>query len=84
MSAGCTEENIWINVRDTGIGISADDLPHIFETFWRHDEAHSTPGFGLGLPIAKRIIERHGGSITVESQLGLGSTFSVTLPVEIG
>lgn len=70
-----------IDVRDTGSGISAEALPHIFERFWRQDEAHSTPGFGLGLPIAQKIVEQHGGRIEVESTPGEGSTFRVFLRV---
>ncbi|MBE2266883.1 MAG: PAS domain S-box protein [Anaerolinea sp.] len=80
LSAGSAGEYVWIEIRDTGMGIAAEELPLIFKTFWRHDEAHSTPGFGLGLAIAKRIVENHGGSITVQSQLGIGSMFRVTLP----
>lgn len=69
-----------IEVEDTGAGIAADSLPHIFETFWRQDEAHSTPGLGLGLSIAQKIVDLHGGRIEVESEVGQGSTFRVLLP----
>ena len=72
---------LWVNIHDTGPGISAENLPHIFETFWRKDEAHQTPGFGLGLPIAQRIVELFGGRIEVESKLGNGSTFSIVMPL---
>ncbi|NOG51152.1 MAG: sensor histidine kinase [Chloroflexi bacterium] len=71
---------ISIEVRDTGVGIHPDALPHIFDRFWRQDEARTTPGFGLGLPIAQRIIERHGGKITVDSRVDAGSVFTVHLP----
>lgn len=71
-------------VRDTGIGIAAGDLPHIFERFWRADPARSRtgdrPGAGLGLSITKWIAEAHGGSITVQSRPGRGSVFTVRLP----
>ncbi|MBK8024102.1 MAG: PAS domain S-box protein [Chloroflexi bacterium] len=73
-----------IEIQDTGLGIAAADLPHIFETFWRQDEAHSTPGIGLGLPIARRIIMMYGGEIAATSELGKGSTFTITLPIVAG
>ncbi|MBE0689790.1 MAG: sensor histidine kinase, partial [Anaerolineae bacterium] len=55
-----------ITIRDVGIGMSDEELSHIFERFYRVDDAHSTPGFGLGLPIAARVIELHHGDIHVE------------------
>lgn len=69
-------------VSDNGLGIPADDLPRIFERFYRVDKAHSREigGTGLGLSIVKHIIQSHGGKIVVESQLGQGSTFRFTLP----
>ena len=72
-----------ITVRDTGIGISEVDLPSIFERFVRADRTRSreTPGAGLGLAIARWITEVHGGTIAVESQVGVGSVFRVSLPV---
>lgn len=72
-----------IEVCDTGIGIQAADLPHIFERFFRADKARSLPGHpGLGLPIARKIIELHGGELQVESAPGRGSTFRVVLPIQ--
>ncbi|MGN6105320.1 MAG: ATP-binding protein [Kofleriaceae bacterium] len=66
-------------VSDTGPGIPPDHLPHIFERFWRHHRT-SQSGVGLGLFIAKNIVEAHGGRIWVDSELGRGSTFLFTLP----
>jgi signal transduction histidine kinase len=79
-----SEDWVTITVRDTGIGIAAGDLPHIFDRFWRADPARSRtgdrPGTGLGLAITKWIAEAHGGSITVQSRPGRGSIFTVQLP----
>ncbi|MCC6904665.1 MAG: ATP-binding protein, partial [Anaerolineae bacterium] len=80
VSAGVLGSCLSISVQDTGPGIAAEDLPRAFETFWRRDVMHSTPGFGLGLPIAQRIITRHGGSLHIESQAGQGTTVRMQLP----
>jgi heavy metal sensor kinase len=76
-------EKAGITVRDTGIGISEQDLPSIFERFVRADSTRSreTRGAGLGLAIARWIVEMHGGTITVESEIGVGSLFRVMLPI---
>ncbi len=72
-----------IRIEDTGIGIASDQLPHIFDRFWRADQARSQHqgGSGLGLAIAKTIAQSHGGDITVHSQLGQGSCFQVKIPL---
>ena len=79
------DRSVAFTVRDTGMGISAADLPHIFERFYRADRARSRSaergGFGLGLAISQWIAEAHGGTISVRSRLGRGTTFTVTLPV---
>jgi len=71
-------------VRDTGIGIASEHLPHLFDRFYRVDKARSRAegGSGLGLAISRWIAEAHGGSISVESAPGKGSTFAVTLPID--
>jgi signal transduction histidine kinase len=69
-----------IRVRDTGAGIASDRLPHVFDRFWQGGNSDSR-GVGLGLAIAKAIVEAHGGTIGVESVVGQGSTFTLKLPL---
>jgi two-component system phosphate regulon sensor histidine kinase PhoR len=73
---------IEVSVRDNGIGIPREDLPRIFERFYRVDKGRSQElgGTGLGLSIVKHLVQAHGGRVWAESQLGQGSTFYITLP----
>ena len=77
-----TPDGARIEVADTGVGIPPEELPRIFERFYRGTRANEArgSGSGLGLAIVRSIVEMHGGSVTVESRLGAGSTFTVTLP----
>ena len=79
-------DGLVLRVRDRGRGIPAVELERIFERFHQVDssDARQHSGSGLGLAISRRIVEQHGGRIQVESLLGKGSTFSVTLPLEQG
>lgn len=78
-----TDHHLQINVTDNGIGIAQKDVPHIFERFYRADKSRSqTPGYGLGLSIAKEIVESHKGSISVESKIEQGTTLTLQLPLK--
>ena len=77
---GKREDRVEMAVSDTGVGISEDQLPLVFERFYRADDARAERGAGLGLPIARQIAEAHGGTIEVESKLGVGSTFVLLIP----
>ena len=72
---------VLVSVSDHGRGIAPEEVPHLFERFYRVKHEHDTEGIGLGLFITKRLVEAHGGRIWVESEIGKGSTFSFTLPV---
>jgi two-component system OmpR family sensor kinase/two-component system sensor histidine kinase BaeS len=78
-----TGQGVRIAVEDTGQGIPAEDLPYVFDRFWRGDRARSHTGgagSGLGLAIARQLVEAHGGRIGVESEVGKGTTFTIELP----
>jgi two-component system phosphate regulon sensor histidine kinase PhoR len=78
------EGSVVVDIADTGIGIPEEDLPHVFERFYKGDRARSGAGTGMGLAIAKHVVEAHGGNIWVESEEGKGSTFGFSLPLQAG
>jgi two-component system sensor histidine kinase BaeS len=83
LEAATGAEELTVTVHDTGIGIAAEDLPRIFDRFWRADSSRTraTGGSGLGLPIARKLAEAHGGSITARSSAGTGTTMAIRLPL---
>jgi two-component system NtrC family sensor kinase len=76
-------DTMLIQIIDTGLGIPEEDIPHLFEKFYRvkHQEHLASEGTGLGLAIVKAIVEQHDGKIWVESELGKGSSFNIELPI---
>jgi signal transduction histidine kinase len=86
ISTHLNQEEVELSVSDTGSGISREDLPRIFERFYRADKARTSAGIngtGLGLSIVKHIAQLHGGRVRAESELGRGTTICVSLPVEM-
>ncbi len=89
VSAGLVGGAVTVQVSDTGSGIAPEDLPRIFERFYKADRARNQPGArtsgsggtGLGLAVVKHTVEVHGGTVAVESELGRGSTFSFSIPL---
>lgn len=84
VSGALDKDRVTVTVTDTGIGIASEDLPHVFDRFYRGENAKGKEGMGLGLAIARHIAAQHGGSIEVESHVGKGSRFTVSLPVAGG
>lgn len=81
VSAQAQGKFISFSVSDTGVGIAPDDLPHIFERFYKADRSRRDGGTGLGLAIVKHTVQVHGGSVSIDSRLGVGTTVSFTVPV---
>jgi two-component system, OmpR family, phosphate regulon sensor histidine kinase PhoR len=81
VSTHANNQSITVEIADNGIGILKDDLPHVFERFYKADKGRSGGGSGLGLAIAKHTIQAHGGKISAASEKGKGSAFSFTLPL---
>jgi signal transduction histidine kinase len=83
VSLGLYGGRLCASITDTGHGITAESLPHVFDKFYRleHDQ-NTAKGVGLGLSFVKHIVERHGGRVWAESKPGVGSTFTITLPVD--
>ena len=80
VTADAQGEQVRISVADHGVGIAPDDLPHVFDAFYSHPGTAGERGSGLGLAVSRRIVEAHGGTITVQSTPGQGSTFVIVLP----
>ena len=80
MAVSNTAKQLTISVKDTGIGIPGEDLPHLFDNFYRAKNAGNIQGTGLGLPILRRYLNLLNGTIEVNSELEKGSTFTIVLP----
>ncbi len=84
VSLNCDDGNIILTVADKGIGISAEDIPRLFDPFFRAESVKKITGTGLGLPIVKRAVELHGGTIQVSSKAGEGTRFTIVIPQSLG
>lgn len=85
LSSRKIDHSVKVSIADEGMGIEEKDISHIFDRFFRADESRSkvqVSGYGLGLSIAKKIIEEHKGSVTVKSNIGKGTTFTIQLPIQ--
>ena len=76
------EKSVILRFQDQGIGITESDQKQVFQPFYRGENVGIIPGSGLGLTIVKQCVEVHGGEMTVNSQVGVGSTFTVSLPIK--
>ena len=82
VSTSQKSDYVAVSIADNGIGITQEDLPHVFERFFKADKSRSGGGTGLGLAIVKHIVQAHGGDVSVQSKEGEGSIFSFTLPLQ--
>lgn len=80
LSVAASADRVRVSIADTGIGIAADELPKVFDRFYRGNGARERRGTGLGLPIAKQTVERHGGTIAIASEPGIGTTVTLAFP----
>jgi signal transduction histidine kinase len=80
LSAAAQADDVVLEVADTGCGIAAEHLPHLFEKFFRVPGQNRSTGSGLGLAIVQEIVAAHGGSVACESRVGVGTTFRIRLP----
>jgi signal transduction histidine kinase len=79
----CDESSISIAITDTGVGIDPEHRAHIFDEFWQLSDGGRSKGSGLGLSISQRLVEAMGGTLSVQSEVGAGSTFTITLPSQL-
>ena len=84
MSSSRGPEQSQVSVKDTGSGIAAEHLPRVFDRFYRADPSRSSQGSGLGLALVKSIMDLHGGSAVVESEVDRGTTVTLTFPSQAG
>lgn len=85
LTSKITSNSILVNIKDEGVGIAEQDLPHLFDRFYRADKSRTktdVQGYGLGLSIAKQIVDKHNGSISVENESDKGATFTIQLPMK--
>jgi signal transduction histidine kinase len=82
VTAECGDDGVIVRVADTGIGIAPEDIPRALEAFGQIDSSRSRrfPGSGLGLPLSRKLMELHGGTLSVESKVGVGTTITLHLP----
>jgi signal transduction histidine kinase len=80
--ARADEKTVEIAISDSGIGMDAEDLPKLFQPYYRARSATGIAGTGIGLNVVKQVVELHGGTVEVTSELGKGTTFTILLPIE--